>query len=62
MPSFAMWLFDMGPLKPMMGFAVLVVVIIVCCFMLPFDTRGMDLDKKVKAKTETDKYYELVEK
>jgi len=58
MPSVVLALFNMGPLMPIFGFGVLAACIIFACYMIPYDTRGVDLDKKVKRNSG----YELTEK
>jgi len=47
MPSVMLILFSMGTLMPIVGFAGLSAVIIFTCIMIPYDTRGVDLDKKL---------------
>jgi len=58
MPSVVLALFNVGPLMPIFGFGILAACIIYACYMIPYDTRGVDLDKKVK----TNNGVELTEK
>jgi len=63
MPPVVLMLFDVAPLAPMFGFAVCAVMILGAVYMIPHDTRGVDLDSKIrKLEKESDRYYELEEK